>query len=99
MSTATNPIPDVPLPAGAVDCRDWEDTETRPWRTVAFVSRRVTDHQAHIEMCACQYVDGNLDDFEIVIVGADFEKLNSDQAREMAAALLEAAAELDGWTR
>jgi len=30
-------------------------------------------------------------------VGPDHEDLNSDQARELAAALLEAAAELDRW--
>ncbi|MCV7382194.1 hypothetical protein H7K38_26625 [Mycobacterium alsense] len=43
----------------------------------------------------CQNADGSLDEFGVYVVGDDW--LTGDQARELAAALLEAAAELDGW--
>ncbi|WP_255246010.1 hypothetical protein [Mycobacterium persicum] len=36
-------------------------------------------------------------DVGVVVHSVDGDHLNSDQARELAAALLEAATELDGW--
>ena len=55
-----------------------------------------TDH-AHVELRAVQYADGSVADFELFVYDPSDNGINSDQARELAAALLEAAAELDGW--
>jgi hypothetical protein len=48
------------------------------------------------ELRATQYKDGSVEDVEAVVVGTD-DGLNSDQARELADALLEAADEVDRW--
>lgn len=91
------------LPPGA-SAGNWEpgrrldQDETRMWRLIHSAERTVTDHQAHIWLRAVHYSDGSLEDVEIMVETGD-DSLNSDQARELAAALLEAAAELDGWTR
>lgn len=97
--TTTTPNPEAPLPDGARSAGAWEDVEcsTTPWRSVVFTSHQVTDHTARVSATACQYTNGNLDSVGISVVGPDHEDLNSDQARELAAALLEAAAELDRW--
>ena len=96
-TTTTNPgHPDVPLPAGAVFGGVWEDVKTAPWRTVTFTSRQIIDHDGRITLGAVQYADGSVDEFSILPSGLDYY-LNSDQARELASVLLEAAAEMDGW--
>jgi hypothetical protein len=93
---------DVPLPAGFVAPDEWEPSqilshgETRSWRLVYSADRKVTDHDACVSVRATQYSDGSLDDVEILANGADSDDpLNSDQARELASALIEAAAEVD----
>ena len=81
---------------------EWEpgrilsEDETRPWRLIYLV-RPVTDHDAYVELRALQYADGSVADFELFVYDRSDNGINSDQARELAAALLEAAAELDGW--
>jgi 2-polyprenyl-6-methoxyphenol hydroxylase-like FAD-dependent oxidoreductase len=67
-----------------VRLKDWEAQQLS-------AARRV------VKLRAIQYSDGSVDDVEAVVVGIE-GGLNSDQARELAAALLEAAAELDKWT-
>jgi hypothetical protein len=92
--------PDVPLLAGAVRADDWEDITDRPWRTVYGRQMGITDHGAHVTAEAAQWCyDGSLDDLAIRIDIDVYEPLNSDQARELASALLEAAAEIDRWAR
>jgi hypothetical protein len=99
-TTTATAIPDVPLPAGAVECRAWDFEEfgesPQPTRCVVFFSHHLTDHDAHIEMAAYQYPDGTLKDFEIAVIDLE-HGLNSAQARELASALLDAAAQLDRW--
>lgn len=102
MTTASNLRPDVPLPAGFVAPDEWEpgrvldSEETRGWRLIYSRHRKVTDHGGYVSIRALQYSDGSIDDVEILATGADSDDtLNSDQARELASALLEAAAEVD----
>jgi hypothetical protein len=99
MPTTTTPQPNVPLPAGAVFGDVWEGTD--PERVIQWPHRGVTDSDAIIRMTAIQRADGSISPAPeppmVHISGAD--ELNSDQARELAAALLEAAAEMDAWLR
>lgn len=94
MTTASSPCPDIQPPVGAAHVAQWEDvdTNTGPWRAVTFTRHQVIDSDASMSMSACQYDDGRLDEFGIFVVG---DYLNSDQARELAGALLGAAAEMD----
>jgi hypothetical protein len=69
--------------------------ERRPWRVIHGAARTITDYDGEIRLLATQYSDGTLADIGIQVFTAD-DDLNSDQARELAAALLEAAAQVDG---
>ncbi|TPG31656.1 hypothetical protein EAH80_22130 [Mycobacterium hodleri] len=65
--------------------------------------RTVTDHKLRVSTSAVQWADGSVDDGtveapHVYVFGVDETgPLNSDQARELAASLLQAAAEVDGW--
>jgi hypothetical protein len=98
-ANSTMSAPNIPLPVGAVFGDDWADvgTNTGPWRTVAFISHQVTDHQGRVSLTASQDPSGHLDEFQIEASNFEYNSLNSDQARELAAVLLEAADEMDGW--
>ena len=65
----------------------------------------VTDHNVVVHTAAVQFADGSIDnrpdrpiDAPHVMVVGHADTLNSGQARELAAALLEAADELEVWT-
>lgn len=94
-------ISTVHLPVGA-RADKWEPgrrldrDETRAWRLVHGTERLVIDHDACVRLRAVQFSDGSLDDVEVTVEHGD-DSFNSDQAREFAAALLEAAAETDKW--
>lgn len=96
MTTTTNPYPAVPLPAGAAKAAAWETDDPIPSRCVYGIPRGVTDTKIVVEASASQWADGSVEQLCIDLTGAN-RVLNSDQARELAAALLEAAAEIDGW--
>ncbi|OMC28874.1 hypothetical protein A5738_22535 [Mycobacterium colombiense] len=106
-ATAITPQSNVQLPdppPGFDAPYEWElgrvltRGESRAWRLIYSRDRKVTDHDAYVRVRAIQYSDGSLDDVEILANGSDWP-LNSDQARELAAALLEVAKEVDaGWT-
>jgi hypothetical protein len=97
MNAITTPLPDVPLPAGATVAGEWNDTAfPDPWRVIHGPDRSITDHDVCVAATACQHADGRLSD---VAVRMRCFELNSDQARELAAALLEAAAEIEGWAK
>jgi hypothetical protein len=104
MTTTATAIPDVPLPAGARQVGGWDPgrimdaDETRDWRLIFGADRKITDGTAYVHLRATQYADGSLEDLGVTVYTAD-DDLSSDQARELAAVLLEAAAELDGWAR
>lgn len=98
----------TPPPGAELICK-WEDhfTDRLPYRSVLGVDRTVTDHPARVYSTVVQLADGSIEDNGVsspaIFVCDDdsgcLPKLNSDQARELAAALLECAAELDGWTQ
>jgi hypothetical protein len=58
----------------------------------------VSDHAVRVYSLGSQGIDGRISGLVVVADGEDrgFD-LNSDQARELAAALLEAADEVDRW--
>jgi hypothetical protein len=103
MTTTTNPYPNIPLPAGADFAETWvrvgaEDAH----RSVFGDSRAVTDSDVIVWTSVIQLWKGRLDtDGEIrppaVCFDGHLGNLNTDQARELAAALLEAVAEVDRW--
>jgi hypothetical protein len=101
MTAATNPIPDVPLPAGAVFGDDWEGDG--PERVITGPERGITDGDVYVWTAAIQRADGRISaapeppGLHIVGYVSDMP-LNRDQARKLAAVLLEAADELDRWT-
>ncbi|MGD1237506.1 hypothetical protein [Mycobacterium seoulense] len=95
-------VPDVPLPVGA-DPVLWEWDGDPPHRAVFGADRGVTDHRVRVYTMAIQLADGRIDDGEppsVVVCDGQHQAmadLNSDQARELAAALLQTAGEIDGW--
>jgi hypothetical protein len=102
MTTST--IPPVPLPTGATTVDDWQHDDPQPYRVILGADRKVTDHKLTVSPSAVQWGDGSVDDGRIEVPHVyvydvdEGNPLNSDQARELAAALLEAAAEVDGWS-
>jgi hypothetical protein len=107
MTTTTvqiNPYPDIRPPSGATTVDDWQSFDPQPYRVVIGADRTVTDHVARVSPSAIQWADGSIDGHgeielpHVYVFGLDETgPLNSDQARELAAALLETAAEIDGW--
>src|ERR1700729_1059198 len=105
MSTTTEPR-NVPLPTGATKVHDWARPRGgMPYRFITFTDRTVTDHLVRVSIHAFQWADGSLADGAgaegngveapgIAVLEAS-DPLNSDQARELAAALLAAADEID----
>ena len=93
------------LPAGARAIGDWEADDPQPYRAIEAAHRKITDHRLTVAPSAVQWADGSVDDGRIegphvYVYGLDEGcPLNSDQARELAAALLESAAEIDGWAQ
>jgi hypothetical protein len=92
---------DVPLPTGVAAVDDWRPNDPLPYRVVLGAGRGVTDHKVRVQTSAIQFADGRIDAPTATISGAGHNGsgLNSDQARELASALIKAAAELDGWAR
>jgi hypothetical protein len=107
MTTTTaqiNPYPDIAPPAGARPIEDWQAIEPQPYRVVIGDDRTVTDHKLRVSPTAIQLADGSIDDGTTIeapsVYVVDLDEgnlLNSDQARELASVLLEAADEIDGW--
>jgi len=98
-ATTTNPYRHVPLPVGAVFGDVWEGDD--PERVIMGPNRGVTDSDAIVWTTTIQRADGGIslepEPPHIHIQTIWEDGLNSDQARELAAVLLEAAAEMDGW--
>jgi hypothetical protein len=101
-TTTTHRYPNVPLPTGVAAVFDWRPNDPLPYRVVLGAGRGVTDHNVVVHTSAIQFADGRIDDGAIVapsvtISHANGRGLSRTQARELAARLLEAADELDGW--
>jgi hypothetical protein len=100
MTAATTP--DVPVPAGARP-DTWQDDSPLPYRVLLGECRGIdgvdTDHVS-VQPTAIQFSDGRVDDGSVhepphVYLGDN--ALSSSQARELAAALIATADEVDGW--
>jgi hypothetical protein len=95
---------DLPAPDGA-EADVWEDDTPQPYRVLYGASRGVVDRpDVIIQSTALQYPDGRIDDGSVleapqvyVEVNAAHNGLSGGQTRELAARLLEAADEVDGW--
>jgi hypothetical protein len=103
MTHTTNTIPDVPIPAGVAKTDEWQDDTPMPFR-VLFGERRNTDGVKFttVQATAVQYSDGRIDDgsvYEAPHVYLGDDALTSVQARELAAALIETADEVDRWAQ
>ncbi len=87
----------IPLPAGVEQAGPWD---REGYRDLYGSDRTVTDHRVRVYTLGSQACDGTISDPAAYLADGenDGPELNSDQARELAAALLEAAAELDKWT-
>jgi hypothetical protein len=98
----TTTIPDVPVPPGARP-DTWQDDSPLPYRVLLGECRGIngvnTDHVS-IQPTAIQFSDGRIDDgseHEPPHVYLADNALTTTQARELAATLIEAADEADGW--
>lgn len=87
----------VPLPEGGIHAGDWDPHDPMPSRCIYGPVRKVTDAKWSIETATSQWADGTVDTEGTWIEMSGEGLRNSDQARELAAALLEAADEVDGW--
>src|SRR5271166_6481833 len=90
--------PDLPLPTGAAAAGSWQPNDPLAYRVVLGEDRGVTDHNVVVHTVAVQFADGRIEDGRIKAATVYSGRgLTSAQARELAAALLEAADQLDGW--
>jgi hypothetical protein len=99
--TTTHP-PALPAGATAQPPDEWLDGHAQPYRIIYGADRRVTDHNLAVSPSAIQWVDGTIDNQDeppaVYVWGlTEMDPLNSDQARELAAALLETAEQIDSW--
>ena len=106
-TTTTNPYPDVPLPNGAMPgSGDWWYFNNE-FRAVHGQERKISGTDVWVQASAIQLPDGSLDDADgpsgstpgISVQSHWEDNLSSSQARQLAAAILASADELDGWTR
>lgn len=108
MSIALNDL-DVPLPSGADYGDDWRGHPRGSYRVVCGLHREVAldvtpdAPQAIVSFHAVQFADGSIDtegEIEAPGISVDIEWANiltSDQARAYAAAVLQAADDVDRW--
>ncbi|ORW85967.1 hypothetical protein AWB92_26685 [Mycobacterium sp. IEC1808] len=102
MSTTTDPSPDVPLPAGAGESSggwiDRDETYPLPYR-IAYCHRYDTTGLMWVEGSAIQLndgrVDGEIEPPKISVYPP--EMFSTAAARQLAAALIEIADQLDQW--
>jgi hypothetical protein len=87
----------VPLPAGVESAEHWESDDTGTWTRRLSVSsrtlgRRGADSAVYVD--GVQSTDGTVE-WSLYVLADDREPMTSDQARQFAAMLIEAANELD----
>ena len=103
-TTTAHCYPNVPLPTGTAAVDDWHPHDPLPYRVVLGAGRGITDHNVVVQTAVIQFADGRIDDGRIKAPNVTIShacyngrRLSSTQARELAARVLEAADELDGW--
>ena len=98
MSTTrpADPFPNVTPPADIENVGGWD---LDGYRDIFGFDRTVTDHRVRVYAFGSQASDGRIYDPTVQLAEGedDGPGLNSDQARELAAALLQIADEIDGW--
>jgi hypothetical protein len=97
-------LPPVPLPAGAEDDGTWTDDDPQPpYRVIYGVPRGVVGIELALQTSALQYADGSInttdDPPRVSLDIHPDDGLTGQQARDLAASLLEAADEVEGWSR
>jgi hypothetical protein len=90
----------VDLPARMAIFDIWQEGDPQPYRVILGKYRTIPGHAARVSTAAIQFADGSIDDGRleppnITLYDVQDERLSSDDARELAAVLLEAADELD----
>lgn len=96
-STITRLAPEVPLPAGAAHVAPWEHDQPMPSRPFFGVPRGISGRTIVVGTAGHQWADGSIESVASIEIIGHLHGLNSDQARELASALLQAADEVDGW--
>jgi hypothetical protein len=99
-ATSTDPHPDVTPPPGADMVDRWDGDP--PGRLIYGADRTVTDHPVRVYPYIRQLSDGSITEPYVYVADGEMKglgELNCDQARELAAALLETAAEIDRWVK
>ena len=93
----TKTIPDVPIPGGAIDVADWYDLDAEPARyftgTRRVIARDNRDHDTLVLVDGTQWADGRIER----LISVDDDNVTVEQARQIAAALVEAADEVNRW--
>ena len=92
-------IGDVPAPAGAVKLCEWDDPDTQDafrlfWGATRSV-RLADDAEIGVIIRGTQSADGTVEERGILIEGGSDDPMTTDAARRLAAALLEAADDID----
>jgi hypothetical protein len=102
-TTTTNPYPDVVTAPGAATSTAGADDDPQPYRIILGADRSIVDHPLEVRTSSVRWADATVDDGRIepppvwVYDVGESKPLNSDQARELASALLQAAHEIDRW--
>jgi hypothetical protein len=93
-------VGEVPPPAGT-SADAWEDNDP-PYRFIRGADRAIAGTTVRVLTGAFQFADGSIDvdgqvDVPNVAIDGDVDHLSADQARQLAAAVLAAADEIDKW--
>lgn len=104
-TTYQPPLPTDPAPPNGTDVIDDWGSGGDGRRVILGYNRHVIDSDVFVSTACIQHRDGRIDDGStgdeapsVYIDGAP-ASLNSDQARILAALLLESAALIDGWVQ
>jgi hypothetical protein len=104
MTITTNPHPDVPLPAVA-DADFWVSADPMPHRDVYTGPHCLPTSTGDplrsplVMPQAVQWADGSITSPSVSVECTDAPGLTSAEARELAAMLIAAADQIDGWVR
>ncbi|TPG37150.1 hypothetical protein [Mycolicibacterium hodleri] len=96
-STITRIAPEAPMPVGAAHAAAWEDDQPMPSRPFFGVPRGIAGRTIVVGASGHQWADGSIESVASIEIVGHLHGLNSDQARELASILLQAADEVDGW--
>jgi hypothetical protein len=95
-----NPHHDVPVPPGAVEAGKWFGDGRKAHRMILGAERAITGCNVVVQAMAQQRADGSIYDAHVHIDPGGWGcHLSGAQARQLAAALLNAGDQIDGWQR